>query len=96
MEHHLSGRAHSIRWNPNNASCHCKFTNDPVAHRDFIMAAIGQDMYETLTVIQDEPMFTYALSDKKDMYEHYKQQKKTMLQKRKDGVLGYLEFEAFD
>ena len=97
--HHLSCKYLSIRWNPHNAcnhcaTCHERFTGDPVAHRNEIIKLIGEGQYQILRQ-KIEICKAPKLFERIEMIEHYENETKLMIAKRKDGVTGYLEFLAY-
>lgn len=97
---HIYGRrAKSVRQDPLNAfafcfSCHLYFTENPLDFDVFVKDKLGEAVLQILNE-KRQGLVKYNKLFVKDCAAHYRDQFKIMRDKRSQGVVGYLEFEAF-
>ena len=99
---HFHGRGHmTLRWNPLNAHAHCAHchfyvTNNPEEFVIWARLKIGEGSMDILRERKRDARIRYRTKDFENMYRHYVTELETMKQKRLDGVVGRIEFQAYD
>lgn len=97
---HIYGRrAKSIRQDPLNAfafcfGCHQHFTENPLDFELFVKRKLGEGALNILNE-KRQGLVKYNKLFIKDCAAHYREQFKTMREKRKQGATGYLNFEGY-
>ena len=98
--HYWGRRGRSTRWYGMNVFAHCfgchqKLGSKPHEFRSWVFNAIGEENYDSLTLRANKPK-KYTKADLKEMKQHYTEQLDEILQKRKDGCVGYIDFVEYD
>lgn len=97
---HLFSRRHlATRWHPQNAFAHCfqchqKLGGDPVSFARWADKRLGPAKVEQLYVLSSTTL-KLSKADKAYIAKHYRQEHKAMLERRKAGETGYLQFKAW-
>ena len=98
---HLFSRGNkSTRWHPDNLFAHCfgchhRLGSNPVDFYDWARAQLGDGCFDNLRVRAKAPR-KYTKVEREEMYRHYKEQYEQMRYKRMAGVVGRIEFIAYD
>lgn len=95
--HVFSRRHNSTRYSPENCFAHCftchqRLGGDPVNFSMWVEERIGPKKLEQLRV-KAQLILKLTKQDKQYIAAHYRQQSTIMLEKRKQGHTGYLNFE---
>lgn len=97
--HHISRRFNATRWSPLNAAAHCArchrhFTDNPVEHARWIIAAIGELNYENLKMAAQR-ITPLKKHDREDIRKTLKAQLADMRRQRERGHAGRIEFSGW-
>lgn len=97
--HHISRRYNATRWCASNAAAHCaschhKFSDDPVLHGQWIIGHIGEQRYLNLKMAAQRPT-PLKKHDRADIRETLKAQLADMRKQRARGHEGRCEFEGW-
>lgn len=94
---HLFSRRHmSTRYHPQNAFAHCfqchqAFGGDPVSFARWAEKRLGPAKVEAMHILSST-LLKLSKRDKEYIAKHYRAEHKAMLDKRKAGFSGYLQF----
>ena len=97
---HIHGRAsNATRWDADNAvclcaACHREFTHHPTDFYRWLKDYLGEGYLQILSE-KAHSVKKWTKADKEAMYQHYKNEHKLMLQRRKEGVQGRITFLNF-
>tara|TARA_R110000751_G_scaffold40814_4_gene96342 strand:+ start:91 stop:507 length:417 start_codon:yes stop_codon:yes gene_type:complete len=98
---HLYSRRHrGTRWHPDNAfshcyACHQYLGGNPVEYHLWARERMGDGLLE-LVRERHHTITKYTKKDLEELHKHLKAEHKGMLAKRADGVMGRIDFEAWD
>lgn len=95
--HIFSRRHNSTRWNPGNAVSLCflhhqNWTGDPLEFTAWVESRIGPQKLADLR-LKAHLTLKVTKQDRAYIAQHYRAAHKAMLEKRKAGHTGYLQFE---
>jgi hypothetical protein len=98
--HFYSRQYNSTRWFPDNVAClsaaeHDYLGKHPDEHTAFIKRRLGDVRYEMLRE-RVRRIFSYRPHHKAEMRKHFRDELARMLELRRNGVDGPLEFAAYD
>lgn len=94
---HIFGRRKkSVRVNPENALALCAYDHqdlgeNPPEHTELVISIIGRARYDRLRLWANKPT-KFTAYDKEIIHQHLLGERQRMLQLRKDGVRGRIEF----
>lgn len=97
---HIIGRANKrVRWDGMNAiggcaHCHFTYTGDPLSFRDFVYELLGDGHIELLREKSRTKMFT-SKKIRDEVSAHYRKEYRRMLEERKNGHEGRLDFVSY-
>lgn len=97
---HIKGRRNKrVRQDPDNAlclctSCHMYYSGEPLEFTAFVEQKLGAGRLEIL-IEKARECIKYNKLFVKDCAKHYREQLKIMQEKRKQGDMGYLDFEGY-
>ena len=97
---HLFSRRHrSTRWHPDNAFAHCFLCHqylgeNPVVFADWAVKKMGKEKVEEMRILA-HTVVKYSKFDLEIIYKHLQSEYKEMLERRKNGEVGRLDFKAF-
>lgn len=99
LSHFYGRRGRSTRWYKENATCLCAgchnyFGEHPYEHTQFIIDELGQGLFDILTERARRPM-KVSKEQEKEIAAHYRGQLKDILEKRKNGIDGYIDFTGY-
>lgn len=94
--HHISRRYNATRWSPLNAAAHCaschhRFSDNPVEHGQWIIGHIGEQNYRNLKLAA-ERITKLTKQDRQDIRKELKAQFVDMRNRRERGDGGRIEF----
>lgn len=97
--HHISRRFNATRWAPLNAAAHCaschrKFTDNPVLHGEWIVGHIGHQNYLNLRMAATR-ITPLKKHDREDIRKTLKAQYADMRKQRVNGHAGRIEFDGW-
>lgn len=98
---HIIGRKYlQTRHHPDNAIAlaakhHAYFTDHPADFGAWITKYMGEGRLQLMRE-KAHSNVKWTKADKEDLYQHLKKEYAIMIQKRKDGVRGRIDFEAFN
>jgi hypothetical protein len=98
--HFYKRKYNSTRWFPDNCvmlcgSCHANYETQPREHTEFFMRTLGPVRMDMLRE-RWRRIFSYRPKDKAEMRAHYRAELERMLEMRRQGIIGPLEFAAYD
>jgi len=94
------GSGNSTRYHPENlvglcGGCHYELGNDPGAHYKFIKTILGEVCYDALELRKHQVM-KYSKLEKKEMAAFYRKETERIMERRKDGEVGYIPLVSWD
>ena len=98
---HIHSRKHrATRWHPDGAiclckSCHRRYTDFPLEWSGFVRELYGDARADEIMRLAHS-IRKYTKAEKLEMRKHYREELKKMLDRRKNGETGYLEFVGYD
>lgn len=97
--HFFSRRHRATRWSPDNAAAHCygchvRLGGDPVLFTDWIRKYLGETRFDMLRDRHNQSV-KISKVEEKEIARHYKAQYEFLLEKRSQGVTGYLDLVAW-
>jgi len=97
--HHISRRYNATRWSPLNAAAHCaschhKFSDDPVLHAEWIIGHVGEQNYRNLQMAAQR-ITPLKKHDREDIRKTLKAQFVDMRRQRERGHAGRIEFDGW-
>lgn len=98
---HIFSRRHkATRWHPDNAvahcfSCHQRLGENPVEFTQWAEEKLGRERLERLQQ-RARQVVKMTKHDLEDLYQHMRAQYGQMLEQRKAGEVGRIEFEAWN
>ena len=97
--HHISRRYNATRWCPVNAAAHCaschhRFSDDPVLHGEWIIGHIGEQNYRNLKLAA-ERITPLKKHEREDIRKTLKDQFADMRKQRVNGHAGRIEFDGW-
>jgi DNA-directed RNA polymerase beta' subunit len=97
---HIFSRRHTrTRWDADNAmaqcwGCHQKYGSNPVEFYWLLENIFGKGHLEILQG-KKQQIFRMKKYEKEEMYKFYRNEYKKMMEKRREGVTGRIEFEGY-
>lgn len=98
---HIHGRkSQATRYDPDNAVCLCAkdhyyFTDHPTEFTRWLENYLGEGHLDILREKVNRIKKWYK-GEKDEMLKHYKEQKKSLKEKRDEGEIGRIDFEGWD
>jgi len=99
---HIYGRRdRKLRWNGLNAVSLCSyhhryFSEHPAEFMSWLESYVGDGVLEILRERHNDNRVKYSKVDREDIHKHLKAEYEVMMEKRKDGVTGRIEFQNYD
>ena len=99
LSHFYGRRGRSTRWYKDNgfclcAGCHNYLGEHPLEHSIFVKEILGEGCLDILTERAFTPM-KVTKDEEKEIARHYREQLKKILEARKNGVDGFIDFEGY-
>lgn len=97
--HIFSRRHRTIRWSGDNAqalcfSCHQWFGGNPVESGQWVTELMGEGAMELL-IEKKNSLIKVSKLEEKEIARHYKREHAELLQRRKDGETGKIDFLSY-
>lgn len=99
LSHFCGRRAKSTRWFKENgfclcAGCHMYMGEHPHEHDKWVRSVLGEGLFQVL-IEQSQTLFRVRKQDEKEIAKHYRDEKKKILEKRKNGQEGFIDFVGY-
>ena len=99
LSHFYGRRGRSTRWYKDNgfclcAGCHNYLGEHPLEHSIFVREILGEGCLDILIERAFTPM-KVTKDEEKEIAKHYREQLKKILEARKNGVVGFIDFEGY-
>jgi len=99
LSHFYGRRSKSTRWAKENgfcicAGCHNWLGEHPHEHTEWVKHTIGDSLFDILTEKAHSVYKLYKGEDK-DIAKHYREQLKAIKEQRKNGIIGFIDFESY-
>ena len=102
--HYIGRGNHHIRFDPMNASAHCKkchlnFTHRYWEHEKWFLDTFGQghiDILRDKWITMQNKGYKRSIGDLEDMLKYFNETLDSMLLLRKNGKRGYIDFKGWD
>ena len=99
LSHRFGRRHRTIRWCKENGDCLCSgchrhFEENPLDYSAWIIARDGEGVVDLLREKRDS-MVKVPKSEEKEIAKHYREQLKTIEDKRLEGQTGYIDFQSY-